>query len=51
MREPAGRDRVLQRLDDALLTDDVFKLLRTPLSRQSYMRHDKVSSLPLTFAL
>ena len=41
MREPAGRDRVLQRFDDAALADDVFKPLRTPLARQCDVGHSE----------
>src|SRR5262249_11266411 len=32
LREPSGRNRVFQREDDAALTDDVFKALRTPFA-------------------
>ena len=34
LREPARRDGVLQRVDDAALADDVFEPLRTPFARQ-----------------
>ena len=42
LRQPAGRDGVLQRVDDAALADDVFESLRTPFSRESDVRHDKL---------
>ena len=35
LREPPGRDGVLQRLDDAALADDVFEPLRTPLAGEN----------------
>ena len=39
LRQPAGRDGVLQRVDDAALADDVFEPLRTPLAGESEVRH------------
>ena len=40
LREPAAGDRVLQRIDDAALADDVLELLRTPFAGESYVGHD-----------
>ena len=37
LREPAGGDRVLQRLDDAALADDVFEALRAPFAGEGEM--------------
>ena len=42
LREPAGRDRVLQRVDDAALADDVFEALRTPFAGESEMGHGDI---------
>ena len=41
LREPAGGDGVLQRLDDAALADDVLEPLRTPFARESEVGHDE----------
>ena len=40
LRQPLARERILQRLRDAALSDDVVELLRPPLARDDLIRHD-----------